>query len=117
MKSQNFFLLLPIILIFFMVEFNYSQHKPKIYIEADSLTKEKLNDHLEKLLKENPKIQYEILKIKPSPNANYKMQYAYIDTTIDYKILIYNPEKSTDTKVLKKLFQKGNPDSVLKPKK
>lgn len=94
-----------------------SQEKIKIFVEADSLTKKRIENYLEHNVTENPQIKYEIIRIKPPPNIDYKILYAYIDTTIDYKILVYNPERKLTNKELTKYFRKVIPDSLLKPKK
>ncbi|MBU1299970.1 MAG: hypothetical protein KKG06_06370, partial [Bacteroidetes bacterium] len=40
---------------------SFGQEKIKIFVEADSLTKEKIENYLEQNKKRNQKIQYEIL--------------------------------------------------------
>ncbi|MBU2444115.1 MAG: hypothetical protein KJ666_00890 [Bacteroidetes bacterium] len=107
----------PILLLFIFIGESFSQKEEKIFVEADSLTKEKIENYLEQNKKRNQKIQYEILRVKPPENIDYKILYAYIDTTVDYKILVYNPEKKLTYKELTKYFRKVIPDSLLKPKK
>lgn len=115
MKTHILFF--PILLLFILIGESFSQEKEKIFVEADSLTKKRIENYLELNVKENPQIKYEIIRIKPPPNVDYKILYAYIDTTIDYKILVYNPDKKSEIKSLTKYFRKIIPDSLLKPKK
>ena len=96
---------------------SFGQEKIKIFVEADSLTKNRIENYLEHNIKEEPTLRYEILRDKPPPNVDYKILYAYIDTTIDYKILVYNPERKLTNKELTKYFRKVIPDSLLKPRK
>jgi hypothetical protein len=115
MKTNILFF--PLFLFCIFLGESFSQEKLKIYIEADSLTKERIDNYLEQYLKENPKVRYEILRIKPPPNVDYKILYAYIDTTIDYKILVYTPPKKLNEIEIKKYFWKVIPDSLIKPRK
>lgn len=106
-----------ILLLFIFIGESISQEKEKIFVEADSLTKKRIENYLEHSIIIEPTFRYEILRDKPPPNVDYKILYAYIDTTIDYKILVYNPERKLTNKELTKYFRKVIPDSLLKPKK
>ncbi|MBU2585089.1 MAG: hypothetical protein KKH32_07135, partial [Bacteroidetes bacterium] len=68
----------PILLLFIFIGESFSQKEEKIFVEADSLTKEKIENYLEQNKKRNQKIQYEILRVKPPENIDYKILYAYI---------------------------------------
>ncbi len=96
---------------------SFSQDIIPLVVDADSTIKKQLEDYLKSKEKSDDKLRYTILERKPDPRKYYKMLYVKIDTTIDYKILVYNPDKKSVDKKLSRYFQKIIPDSLIKPKK